>query len=71
MYATPIIGSQWVKAKPGSKFKLDCVITENATDRDVPVSAKLQSVQLKGADARPGRAADRAGIGKRFNALAC
>ncbi len=42
VYATPIIGSQWVKAKPGSKFKLDCVITENATDRDVPVSAKLR-----------------------------
>jgi branched-chain amino acid transport system substrate-binding protein len=42
VYATPIIGSQWVKAKPGSKFKLDCVITENATDRNVPVSAKLK-----------------------------
>jgi len=40
-YATPIIGSQWVKAKPGSRFKLDCVIVENATDRNVPVSAKL------------------------------
>lgn len=42
VYATPIIGSQWVKAKPGSKFKLDCVITENATDHNVPVSAKLK-----------------------------
>jgi branched-chain amino acid transport system substrate-binding protein len=41
VFATPIIGCQWVKAKPGSKFKLDCVITENATDRNVPVSAKL------------------------------
>jgi len=41
VFATPIIGAQWVKAAPGSKFKLDCVITENATDRNVPVSAKL------------------------------
>ncbi|MDA8249448.1 MAG: ABC transporter substrate-binding protein [Rhodospirillales bacterium] len=40
-YTTPIIGSQWVKAKPGSRFKLDCVIVENATDRNVPVTAKL------------------------------
>ncbi len=41
VFATPIIGCQWVAAKPGSKFKLDCVITENATDRNVPVAAKL------------------------------
>ncbi len=39
--ATPIIGTQWVKAAPGSKFKLDYVITENATDPNVPVAAKL------------------------------
>ena len=38
---TPIIGTQWVKAKPGSKFKLDYVITENANDPNVPVGAKL------------------------------
>ncbi|MGO9741033.1 MAG: ABC transporter substrate-binding protein [Roseiarcus sp.] len=38
---TPIIGAQWLKAKAG-KFKLDCVITENACDPKVPVSAKLQ-----------------------------
>jgi len=38
--ATPIIGTQWVKARVG-KFKLDYVITENAGDRSVPVSAKL------------------------------
>ena len=37
----PIIGAQWVKAPAGSKFKLDYVITENATDKNVPVSAKL------------------------------
>ena len=41
VFATPIIGAQWVKAKPGSKFKLDCVITEHATDPNVPISAKL------------------------------
>jgi len=37
----PIIGTQWVKAPAGSKFKLDYVVTENATDPNVPVSAKL------------------------------
>lgn len=37
----PIIGTQWVKAPEGSKFALDYVITENATDTNVPVSAKL------------------------------
>jgi len=38
---TPIIGCQWVKAKPGSKFKLDLPITEHADDANVPVSAQL------------------------------
>lgn len=37
----PIIGTQWVKAPAGSKFKLDYVITENATDPNVPVNTKL------------------------------
>ena len=37
----PIIGTQWVKAPAGSKFKLDYVVTENATDPNVPVGAKL------------------------------
>ncbi|MBB6219690.1 ABC transporter substrate-binding protein [Rhizobium leguminosarum] len=37
----PIIGTQWVKAAEGSKFALDYVVTENATDRNVPVGAKL------------------------------
>ncbi len=41
-FDTDIIGSQWVKAKPGSKFKLDLVITENANDKNVPVQAQLQ-----------------------------
>ncbi|WP_189375217.1 ABC transporter substrate-binding protein [Mesorhizobium sp. M4A.F.Ca.ET.020.02.1.1] len=38
----PIIGTQWVAAKEGSKFALDYVVTENATDPKVPVEAKLQ-----------------------------
>jgi len=38
---TPIIGTQWVKSKDG-KHKLDYVITENANDKNVPVSAQLQ-----------------------------
>ena len=41
-FNTPIIGMQWVKAKPGSKYKLDSVITENANDRNVPIQAQLQ-----------------------------
>ena len=36
----PIIGSQWVKSADG-KHPLDLVITENTTDPNVPVSAKL------------------------------
>ncbi|OHC72163.1 MAG: ABC transporter substrate-binding protein [Rhodocyclales bacterium RIFCSPLOWO2_02_FULL_63_24] len=40
---TPIIGAQWVKAKPGAKHKLDFVITSNADDAKVPVGAKLIS----------------------------
>lgn len=39
--ATPIIGAQWIKAKPGSRFKLDYVIVENANDPKVPVRTKL------------------------------
>lgn len=37
----PIIGTQWIKAPEGSKFPLDYVVTENATDPNVPVGAKL------------------------------
>lgn len=36
----PIIGTQWVKSTEGP-FKYDYVITENATDKSVPVQAKL------------------------------
>ena len=39
---TPIIGSQWVKAPAGSKYKLDLVICDNAPDPNVPVAAKLK-----------------------------
>lgn len=38
----PIIGTQWVKSAPGSKFKLDYVVTEHATDPNVPIEAKLK-----------------------------
>jgi branched-chain amino acid transport system substrate-binding protein len=38
---TSIIGDQWIKAKPGSKYKFDAVITENSNDPKVPVSSKL------------------------------
>ncbi len=40
-FNTPIIGTQWVKAKAGSKFKLDLVITENVNDKNVPIGAQL------------------------------
>ena len=39
---TPIIGCQWVKAKPGSKYKLDLPITEHADDPKVPIGATLR-----------------------------
>jgi branched-chain amino acid transport system substrate-binding protein len=42
VYPTPLIGGQWVKAKPGSKYKLDLVIVDNADDPNVPIGAKLQ-----------------------------
>jgi len=37
----PIIGTQWVKAAAGSKFKLDYVVTDHVTDPNVPIEAKL------------------------------
>jgi branched-chain amino acid transport system substrate-binding protein len=36
-----IIGAQWVKAASGSKFPLDYVVNEHATDPNVPIQAKL------------------------------
>ena len=39
----PLIGTQWVKAPAGAKYKYDYVITENAADPKVPVSSKLIS----------------------------
>jgi branched-chain amino acid transport system substrate-binding protein len=38
----PIIGTQWVKAPAGSKFPLEYPTTENATDPNVPIQAKLR-----------------------------
>lgn len=38
---TNMIGAQWVKAAPGSKFKYDYVLTENAADASVPVARKV------------------------------
>ncbi|WP_158812438.1 ABC transporter substrate-binding protein [Methylocapsa sp. S129] len=43
----PIIGGQWVKAKAGSKFKLDLVITEHVTDPNVPIETKLIAYNQK------------------------
>jgi branched-chain amino acid transport system substrate-binding protein len=40
---TAMIGAQWVKAPSGSKFKLEYVLTENAADKSIPVSAKVKS----------------------------
>jgi len=37
----PIIGTQWIKAPKTSRFKLDYVLTEHATDPNVPIEAKL------------------------------
>ena len=37
----PIIGTQWVRAPKDNRFKLAYPTTENATDRNVPVEAKL------------------------------
>ena len=62
----PIIGTQWVKAAAGSKFKLDYVVTDHATDPNVPVAAKLLPYNRLTV-AEPILVA--AGIGKRFNAL--
>ncbi|HZO93488.1 MAG TPA: ABC transporter substrate-binding protein [Candidatus Baltobacteraceae bacterium] len=38
---TLIIGDQWVKSKPGSKYPFDLVLTEHAGDPHIPITAKL------------------------------
>lgn len=43
MATAPIIGTQWVKAPAGSRHKFEYVVTDNADDKNVPVSAKLIS----------------------------
>lgn len=40
-YPMVFAGTQWVNAKPGSKFKLDMVVTDNADDPNIPIGAKL------------------------------
>jgi len=35
------IGNQWIKTKPGSKYPFEMVLTENANDRHIPITAKL------------------------------
>ena len=46
---TPLIGAQWIKAKPGSKYKLDLVVVDNADDPNVPIGAKLRPyAELRG-----------------------
>ncbi len=37
----PIIGTQWIKAAKDSRWKLDYLVTEHATDPNVPIQAKL------------------------------
>jgi branched-chain amino acid transport system substrate-binding protein len=39
---TNLLGGQWIKAKPDSKFKVDMVIVDHAGDPNVPIGAKLQ-----------------------------
>ncbi len=43
---TNLIGAQWLKAKPGGKFKLDYLTIENAEDPSVPVQAPLKPYHL-------------------------
>jgi branched-chain amino acid transport system substrate-binding protein len=40
------VACQWLEAKPGSKFKLDLVVTDNADDPKVPVGAKLTAYNV-------------------------
>jgi branched-chain amino acid transport system substrate-binding protein len=37
-----LVGCQWVKAAPGSKFPLDLLIIEHAEDPKIPIQAKLK-----------------------------
>jgi branched-chain amino acid transport system substrate-binding protein len=41
VYPMIFAGTQWTNAKPGSKFKLDMIVTNNADDPQVPVGAQL------------------------------
>lgn len=37
-----LIGAQWVKSAPGSKYPLDLLITEHVEDPKIPIQAKLK-----------------------------
>jgi branched-chain amino acid transport system substrate-binding protein len=54
----PILGTQWVKAPTGSRFPLDYPVTENATDPNVPIQAKLRRFTADGGTRDLRRAAD-------------
>ena len=41
VYPMIFAGTQWLKSKPGSKFPIDMVVTDNADDPNVPIGAKL------------------------------
>ncbi len=45
---TPMIGAQWVKTPPGSKFPLDWVTVDNVGDRNVPIQRKPVPYNLRG-----------------------
>lgn len=45
---TPMIGAQWVKTAPGSKFPLDWVTINNVGDRNVPVQRKPVPYTMRG-----------------------
>lgn len=45
---TPMIGAQWVKTPPGSKFPLDWVVVDNTEDRNVPVQRKPVPYRMGG-----------------------
>jgi branched-chain amino acid transport system substrate-binding protein len=38
---TPVVGTQWIKARPGSRYKLDFVTVEHADDPRVRIQARL------------------------------
>ena len=66
-------GTQWVNAKPGGKFKLDMVVTDNADDPNVPSGRSSCPTIADGDRASVNEVADTllagAALSKRFGAL--